>query len=422
MTAKIANTGYETIPLSRVRVHPRNPRKGNVDAILQSIEANDFYGALVVQRSTGYVLAGNHRLQAAKRAGLTELPVIWLDCDDDRALRILLADNRTNDLAGYDDGELAGLLEELATSPAGLMGTGYDAGALEELLAELAPPPSNADAEPQIDKADELRKKWGTETGQLWALGDHRLLCGDSTKVEDVERVMGGGRADICFTSPPYGAGDVAKLRDHYERGAKHRESFYDEHRDDPGSWPMLMGGWFAAVRPVCDCVVCNVQMLADNKVALVEWLHEHRADLVDVIVWDKSHGAPQMQANVLSNAFEFCFVFGGNGSRAIPFANFHGTLSNVVRVDPHGANDFADEHRAVMPADLALWVIGDLCAKARCVVEPFSGSGTTIIACEQLGRKCRAIEISPAYVAVALERWATATGKAPVLVPGGDG
>jgi ParB-like chromosome segregation protein Spo0J len=186
------NAAYEMVPLATLKPHPRNPRQGDVGAIVESIQANQFYGALVVQRSTRHILAGNHRLIAAKQAGMTELPVLWVDCDDDRALRILLADNRTNDLADYNPDALAVLLKELAETPDALTGTGYDGDALDELLADLAPPASDVDAEPQIDKAEELRKKWGTEPGQLWTLGDHRLLCGDSTKAEDVARVMGG--------------------------------------------------------------------------------------------------------------------------------------------------------------------------------------------------------------------------------------
>ena len=255
-----------------------------------------------------------------------------------------------------------------------------------------------------------------TKPGDLWILGDHRVMCGDSTKAEDVERLMAGAKADLCFTSPPYGAGNVAKLRDHYVRGSAKRESFYDQHEDDPDSWPSLMAGWYDAFRPVSECVVCNVQMLADNKRALVAWLAERAGDLCDVIIWDKVNAAPQMQANVLSNAFEFCFVFGGNASRAIPFADFHGTLSNVLRLDPRGKNDHADKHRAVFPLELPAWFIQTLCREARSVVDPFCGSGTTLIAAEQLGRQCYGMEISPAYCDVIVKRWETLTGKKATL------
>src|SRR5690606_25237704 len=105
----------------------------------ESIEHNGFYGVVVVQRSTGYILAGNHRYLAARHAGATEIPVAWVDVDDDEALRILLADNRTNDLASYDNHALAELLQGLMTETGTLDGTGYGGDALDELLADLEP-------------------------------------------------------------------------------------------------------------------------------------------------------------------------------------------------------------------------------------------------------------------------------------------
>jgi hypothetical protein len=159
--------------------------------------------------------------------------------------------------------------------------------------------------------------------------------------------------------------------------------------------------------------------MLADNKRALIRWLAERADDFVDVIVWDKVNAAPQMQANVLSNAFEFCFVFGGNASRAIPFADFHGTLSNMLRLDPRGKNDQADKHRAVFPLELPAWFIQSLCRKAKTVADPFCGTGTTLIAAEQLGRKCYGMEISPQYCDVIVARWEKLTGQKAVLEEG---
>lgn len=409
-----------TLPLDKLIPYAGNPRKNDhaVEAVASAIKRFGFR-VPVLAKSDGSLIDGHLRVKAAKHLGMEEVPVVL--CDDlseadIKALRISI--NRMAELADWDSELLSAELEGLAAEGFTLEDVGFDAAALEELGADLGlDEKPDVDAEPQIDKAEELRAKWGVEPGQLWELGDHRLLCGDSTKKEDVERVMGGERADLCFTSPPYGAGNVAKLRDHYVRGAKKRDSFYKEHADNPEQWAGLMSGWFAAIRPFAHCVICNVQMLADNKADLVKWVAARADDLVDVVIWDKINAAPQMQSGVMSNAFEFLFVFGGNGSRSIPFADWHGTVSNVVRIDPRGKNQNADNHRAVMPSELPIWTMQTLCPKAQSVIEPFCGTGTTIIACEQLGRKCRAIEISPAYVAVALQRWADATGKTPKLV-----
>ena len=412
----------EQVATASLVPYAKNAKKhdaAQVAAIAGSIREFGFNNPVLIDADNG-IIAGHGRVLAAHQLGLEAVPCLRLThLSDTQKRAYILADNRLAEIGGGWDAEmLAAELEALSADGITMEEIGFDADALEELGAGLGDQSNpEADAEPQIDKAEELRAKWGVEPGQLWELGDHRLLCGDSTKAEDVKRVMGGERADLCFTSPPYGAGNVAKLRDHYVRGAKKRDSFYKDHKDNPDQWAGLMAGWFAAARPHVECVICNVQMLADNKTDLIRWVADRCDDLVDVVIWDKIHAAPQMQSGVMSNAFELLFVFGGNGSRSMPFADWHGTVSNIVRIDPRGKNDNADNHRAVMPSDLPLWVMNTLCPKASSVLEPFCGTGTTIIACEQLGRKCRAIEISPAYVAVALQRWADATGKTPRLV-----
>ena len=129
---------FATVEVSRLKEHPRNPRRGEVDAIQESIQANGFYGTIVAQESTGYILAGNHRWKAAVNEGLLTVPVMWVSVDDEAALRILLADNRTADLADYDNASLVELLAEIANSTGTLLGTGYDQDALDELIAEVS--------------------------------------------------------------------------------------------------------------------------------------------------------------------------------------------------------------------------------------------------------------------------------------------
>src|SRR5690606_1183211 len=213
---RILNQSVELVSLDKLRPHPKNPRQGDVGAIHESIEHNGFYGVVVAQRSTGYILAGNHRYMAAEHAGATAIPVAWVDVDDDAALRILLADNRTNDLASYDDHALAELLQGLMTETGTLDGTGYDGDVLDELLAELGigqdAPDASEDPGAQIDRAEELREKWGTERGQIWAIPSktvpgrsHRLMCGDSTSAEDVGRLLRDDKPRLMVTDPPYG-------------------------------------------------------------------------------------------------------------------------------------------------------------------------------------------------------------------------
>lgn len=134
---KIDQTYDQDHPVENLKPHPRNPREGDVGAIYQSIEANGFYGAVMVQASTGFVVAGNHRLQAARAAGADTIPAIIADLTDEEATRILLVDNRTNDLATYTNTDLVDLLQELHALTGTLDGTGYDGDDLDALLAEL---------------------------------------------------------------------------------------------------------------------------------------------------------------------------------------------------------------------------------------------------------------------------------------------
>lgn len=137
---QLLNKDYELASIDAMRPHPRNPRRGDLAAVRESIDVNGFFGALVVQRSTGHILAGNHRWRAARELGHEQIPVVWVDVDDATALRILLADNRTSDLGSYDDEALAGLLQAVSGDTGSLLGTGYDDEALDGLLASLVPP------------------------------------------------------------------------------------------------------------------------------------------------------------------------------------------------------------------------------------------------------------------------------------------
>jgi ParB-like chromosome segregation protein Spo0J len=150
---RVLNSTTKTEPIDAIKPHPRNPRQGDIGAIHTSIQTNGFYGTIIAQKSTGYILAGNHRWQAARQDNATEIPVTWLDVDDDHALRILLADNRTNDIATYNDNMLSELLQDLHTATGTLDGTGYTEDDLDDLLSLLNGPPDLDDMSdpPTID-------------------------------------------------------------------------------------------------------------------------------------------------------------------------------------------------------------------------------------------------------------------------------
>jgi DNA modification methylase len=384
---------------SELAENPRNWRthpESQVRAITAALSEVGWAGACLYNEQTGRLIDGHARRKVALAQGSERIPVLVGSWDEAAEAKILATLDPLAAMAEADGAQLDALLREVQTGDADLA----------SMLAKLAGDagleygkPEAGDGGDEFDPTPENTGPTRTKPGDLWVIGGkHRLLVGDCTDAGNVERLMGGQRAALCFTSPPYGAGNTAKLRDHYEPGAAERKSFYVGHSDRPEEWAGLMIAWYAAVRPVVDAVVCNVQMLADNKRALWEWVAAHLDEFSDVVVWDKNGGAPQMQRTVL-------FVFGGNGSRAIPFADFHGTLANVIRIDPRGQNEFSDVHRAVFPVELPTWVLGSLCSTAPTVLDPFLGSGTTLIAAHRLGRTCYGMEIEPRYADVILKR-----------------
>ena len=193
----------EYVPTDCLLRHPDNPRRGDLGAIKHSLECHGQYRPLVANRPTMEVLAGNHTLLAARELGWSEIAVAFVDVTPERARRILLVDNRTSDLAGYDDEALADLLGELPD----LVGTGYDDAALSELLDGLAPEPLADDEPPPLPEEPQTR------SGELITLGTHRLLCADARGRESYARLMGDEHAELLWTDPPYGVAYEGKTK-----------------------------------------------------------------------------------------------------------------------------------------------------------------------------------------------------------------
>ena len=257
--------------------------------------------------------------------------------------------------------------------------------------------------------------------GDIWQLGEHRLMCGDSTDSETVKKLMGGGIADISFTSPPYGVSD-GSLRGHKEAGnSSHADkNFYNEYQDTADKWPHLIESTWNNMHEVSVQQFINIQMLSSNKRELMNWCSRHADNLVDIIVWDKGWAAPQMQPNVVNNSFEFIFIFGeNNASRVLRFGDFRGSEKAVISVSV-GNNEYASIHKAVFPVALPAEILR-INEKAQTVLDLFGGTGTTLIAAEQMKRRCYMMELDPHYCDVILSRWETLTGKTAQLIAPGE-
>jgi len=400
---------HQTIALTDLSLDPSNVRKHsrrNLDAIKASLRKFGQQKPIVVD-AKGIVLAGNGTLTAAQELGWTEIQIVRTELAGVEATAFAIADNRTAELAEWEEDALAKVLESLKVEDADLLAaTGYDAAEVDKMIG----------AEVIEDEVPEPPVEPITKAGELWILGEHRVLCGDSTKAEDVGRLMSGTKADLCFTSPPYNLGKSVGLRNGARSGAK---SAYNEHADnDAEDWSRLMESFIRLASSQCDLVAVNVQMLSGNKMQLLTLFGKFASNTVDVAIWSKSNPQPAMAENVMNSAFEFIWLLSAeqNPSRAIPTALFdRGTFSNVIESATASGHD-AGVHGAVFPLQVSSRFVGTMCREGGTVYEPFCGSGTTLIAADQLGRKCYGMEISPQYCDVIVKRWENLTGKKAVL------
>lgn len=470
----LVEQSYEVVPTSSLTLHPENYNSGDVDAIHASIDRTGFYGAIIVQKSTRHICAGNHRYLAAQRAGLLEIPVIVVDVDDDEARAILAADNGTARLASVRDEKLAALLEKLAATPQGLAGTGYTDDDFAKLTARLAGQGADGDKpEPPV----ELPYSPKTKPGDVWHLGAHRVICGDVRDPQTVATLMAGDLADLVFTSPPYNV-DVD----------------YGSHDDGPRPWPEYRDFLTACLDPVlaylapgralCWNLGVNPRTYPHRQAVMLEdlgleyvrqlvwkkvgvpvpsWFHTDRERVARMFSPNMTHevvllyvtpggepvsaGPPDPdQAAAMFNrrtfdpepAHELVVVFANakqlEKGRKVTFPN---TLEHDVfelnqaastvdiptasasgRTGPKGVNldrRSRKAHPAPFPVELPAAFIRHLADVGTVVLDPFVGSGSTIIAAAKTGRIGRGIDNDPAYVDVACYRYQRLTGDLPV-------
>ena len=382
--------------------HPEN----NLRAIADSLHEFGQVEPLIVQKGTGKVIGGNGRLEVLRKSGAQEVDVIELDIDETKATALGIALNRTAKTSEFDNEVLSSLLQSLPDDAK--LAAGYNDDELKELLDGLTPP------EVVEDEAPSPLPDAVSRTGDLWVMGGHRLLCGDSTNRDDWAK-LNVGSSFVCFTSPPYNLGDSMKLRGN-SKLAKTGNA-YVGHDDNVTDYAGFLQSIQDCALEFCDAAILNVQPVAGCKASLLRWMGTNADAVCDVVTWDKGHAAPPMAAGVLSSRYEWLVILSKQrpASRAVPLSSWRGTMQSVYVGPPQRNNEHADIHGATFPTHLPTFVIGDLCNRCAGVVDCFCGTGTTIIAAEQLGRRCFAIEIEPVYVDVAVRRWQKLTGKEAV-------
>jgi len=433
-----------------------------VAQIAASILEFGFVAPVLVDEG-GELIAGHGRLLAAKLLGLETVPtIVRAGLTEAQKAAYRLADNRIALNAGWDEALLAAEMAKLQEAGGiDLALTGFDAGEIDRLLAGLedatsgAPEPGNGDgnplASPAVADGEEAGDPADAEPapprttvcrpGDLWLLGDHRLLCGDSTDATSVARVMADDRAALLFTSPPYG-----NQRDYTTGGVS--------------DWDALMRGVFGAMD---GALQANGQALVNLGLihrdgewqpywqGWLDWMRAQGWRRFGLYAWDQGPGLPGDWNGRLAPAFELVFHFNrqprqpnkivpckwagtpnkGSGLRAADGevkAYTHIGLpvqesripDSVLRITRHKGRGVETEHPAVFPVALPEFLMRAYTDEVEAVFEPFSGSGTTILAGQRTGRRVRAIELAPAYVDLAIARWRLLHPDLPVTLDDG--
>ncbi len=396
------------VPIDRLFGNPSNPRLN--DAAVEPVAASlrrFSWRQPIVAKPSGEVIAGNTRLKAAHLLGMSEVPVVWFEGSDLDATAYAIADNRTHEFSEWDEPALAKLLEELRAEDS-LDGVGYTETDIDALLAELAEPNEIDDPGPEAPPSTPVSR-----SGDLWILGSHRLLCGDSTKEEDVERVLGGEKAALLSTDPPYCVdytGNDRPIIDGKPSGKDWSPLYREIDIEDLGEF--LDAVFKACLPQVQDTAGIYIWHAHVQQPVIAATFERHGLLLHQVIVWVKPTAT--FGHSFYRWRHEPCAFGWRKGHKP---SHGYGDLETVWEADWEGSSRVVgNEHPTQKPLRLFEIPIEQHTAPGAIVMEPFSGSGSQLIAAERLGRRCRAIEISAAFVDVAIRRWQKATGKEAIL------
>lgn len=394
--------------LSELRGYTKNPRthsKEQVAQLVRSIEEFGWTNPILIDE-TNTIIAGHGRLEAAKKLGLEQVPTITLaGLSEAQKRALVIADNKLALNAGWDDAVLAAELKSLAEENYDALLTGFSQEELDEWLKEAETLPlgdEEAVPEPPVVPV--------TRLGDVWLLGKHRLMCGDSTDAGSVALLMNGKSADVTFTSPPYNANTKAGDGDIFT-SKKSKKLYTDGYSDNLQSDAYVE--FASKVLDTCfevtsGFIFWNVSYNANSRFEYIKQIVPRLEFLIEQICWKKSSSIPFKGS--LMRDWEPIYLFSTNGERLglNEVVSNHWTVSNT--------NSQTETHKACFPVELPSKGISLIKPKTNIVFDPFGGSGTTMIACEKHGRHARLMELDPRYCDVIVKRWQDYTGQEAVL------
>lgn len=403
-------TRSEQVAIDSIHPFENNARIGNIEVIKESLSRNGQYRGIVVNERTGEILAGNHTYKAAQSLGWSKIQVDFVDVDDQQARRIVAVDNRANDIAGYNEEALVELLQELDGD---LEGTGYEKADLDELIAGLSIGFGGKDEDAVPDPPDEPQ----TELGQIIQLGDHFLICADINDyhfwVPQVEKLAPHG-VNLTVTSPPYNIG-----LDKFKPSGMQKEN--------PG-WVNRMGDAYSDSKPEDEyqgeqITLLNqiLELTADdgamfynhqvryrekNMISPLFWLQKSDWKMRQEIIWNRGGGITLNARMFLPVEQRIYWLQRGMDN------TFHDTAeiksySTIWDITPKVDIPMS----APFPVELPRRAIMACSNQGDIVFDPYSGTGTTLIAAHQQKRRFIGTEVNPAYCDVIIERFEKYTG-----------
>lgn len=400
------------VKMSALHLWDKNPRTikdKRFQALCKSLEDDPSFMDLrpILATKEGRIYAGNMRYRAAKHLGWEDIPAILSDIPEKLANERAIKDN--NEFGEWNNDELATLLDEMEKDGTDISLLGLD-DSIQKIIEQLN------EADIVEDEAPPVPKEAKTKPGELYILGNHRLLCGDSTKIGDVERLMDGQKADMVFTDPPYNTGMTGEGKGSktpwkgYEK--KNGSTWLSHMFNDsytPEEWDAFLSDVFTNYYTVTKGDAAFYVCIDWRRVADIRRHMEKSLHVSNVIVWDKIvHG--------LGSDYKYTYELIVVGKKGKPEIRSH--TNDEYRDIWHiqrkvGKNE---DHATAKPIELCARPIRHASKQDDIVLDLFGGSGSTLIACEQLNRKCYMMELDPKYCDVIVSRWEKLTGHKAVL------
>ena len=393
------------LPIKALKPYKRNPRKNDkaVEYVANSIRQFGFKVPIVIDENYE-IVCGHTRWKAAKVIGLESVPCIMADdLNEDQIRAFRLADNKTAEMADWDFDLLEMEFNDIDPELFDMSDFGFFQ---DDETEDKVPTEVTEDNFDESTVTESVCKR-----GQIWKLGEHRLMCGDSTSADDVARLMNGEKADMAFTSPPYNGNNMSSDGDVFNK-KKSKKLYGNGYEDNLQSADYIQ--FCKEVLNICfqnvdGFIFWNVNYNANSRFEYIAQIQDRLEYLVEQIAWIKTSAIPLQ--GTMRRAWEPIYLFSTN--KTVP--NYEQVESN--KWDVSNTNSQTNDHKACFPVALVTKAISIIKPKNRIVLDPFGGSGTTLIACEQTGRQCRMMELDPHYCDVIIRRWEDFTGQKAELL-----